>query len=78
MIAVNITGWRSGFKTISFMKLLREGSQSERKLPEAKVLVDDLLIGKPFTIFFSGRGEAEMFVKDANVLGVISGVAANG
>jgi hypothetical protein len=56
------------------MKLLREGSQSERTLPEAKFLVDDLLQGRSFIVVFPSREEAEVFVKNAADLGVVSSV----
>ena len=71
MTTVSITGWQPGFETISFMKLLREGSQSQRTLAEAKLLVDGLLRGKPFEVTFPSRGEAETFVRFAANLGVI-------
>ncbi len=72
MTTVRVTGWQPGFKTISFMKLLREGSQSERSLSEAKALVDGLLNGNAFTIDYPYREEAEAFVKSASDLGAVA------
>jgi hypothetical protein len=77
MIRVSIAGWNPGLKSISLMKLLREGSQSERTLAEAKSLVDGLLEGRSFTITFPSQREAEIFLKEATDLGVV-GTIANG
>ncbi len=74
MTNVRITAWKPGFKTISFMKLLREGSQAERSLAQAKALVDALLEGKPFTVEYPTQEEAEAFVRSASELGAVASV----
>lgn len=71
MITITTTGWRPGFNTVSFIKLLRQGSQSERTLAEAKSLVDGLLEGKPFVVNVDTREEAEMFERSAIDFGAV-------
>ncbi len=76
MTTVHVTGWRPGFKTISFIKLLREGSQAERSLAQAKALVDALLEGKPFVVEYPNREEAEVFVRSASEFGAVATMSA--
>jgi len=71
MPIVSVRGWKPGFKTISFMKLLREGAESPRTLAEAKSMVDGLLEGRHFTVSFARPEEAETFVKSAEDYGVV-------
>ncbi len=78
MTTVSVTAWQLGFKTISFVKLLREGSQSQRTLNEAKSMVDGLSAGKPFTVDFPDLEEAETFLKSAADLGAVAGLMNTG
>jgi hypothetical protein len=74
---VDVTGWRRDFKTISFVKLLRQGSQADRSLVEAKALVDGLLEGKHFSLRFEQEDEAAEFIGSAELLGAIASLGEN-
>jgi hypothetical protein len=72
MLIVNVVGWKPGFKTISFMRLIREQGSAARGLPEAKQLVDGLLQGKRFAMKFTTQNEASSFITQAKELGAIT------
>jgi hypothetical protein len=72
MPIINVTGWKPGFKTVSFIKLLREQGKESCGLAEAKSLVDGLLQGKPFSVSFASEQEAASFIQQANGLGAIA------
>lgn len=72
MVIVDVTGWRPGFKTVSFIKLIRQHGTESLDLAEAKSLVDRLLEGKRFSLNFASENEATSFVEQAEKLGAIT------
>jgi ribosomal protein L7/L12 len=71
MLIVDITGWRPGFKTVSFIKLIRQHGTESLDLAEAKSLVDRLLEGKRFSLNFVSENEAASFIHKAERLGAV-------
>lgn len=72
MTTINVTGWHPGFKTISFIKLLRDESAEKYGLSDAKALVDALLEGRPFSLRFEAKAQAERFIAEAKSLGAVA------
>ncbi len=62
-------GWRKGILLISLNQLLRK--YSLLTLTQAKQKLDDLLAGKPFTLYVSDAIEAADFVARASELGAL-------
>lgn len=74
MTKIAVTGWRPGFKSISFIKLVRSAGVVERSLPEAKDLIDSMIIGNPFTLEFANEEDARGFVIAAEELGATTAI----
>jgi hypothetical protein len=72
MTRIIVTGWRPGFKSISFIKLLRQAGGVSRSLPEAKDLVDNMIGGHPFALEFDDERDAAQFVAAAEELGALT------
>jgi len=73
---VILTGWKPGFKSVSFIKLLRTQGAAPRGLAEAKSLVDALLQGEQFSIDFATESEANSFIRQAESLGAVASLQA--
>jgi ribosomal protein L7/L12 len=69
MVRIDVIGWKPGFRSISFIKLMRNAGGVERGLKEAKDLVDEMIGGHPFVVQFENEQEADLFVTAANELG---------
>jgi ribosomal protein L7/L12 len=72
MVQVEVVGWRKGFLSISFIKLVREAGARKLSLAEAKALVDEMINGRKFALQFESEDEAHRFVLAAEELGAIS------
>jgi hypothetical protein len=72
MTNVEVNGWRAGFKSISFIKLIRTVGTRHLDLAQAKNLVDELILGHPFTLAFETESDAVTFVRVADELGVLA------
>lgn len=71
-MTVRVTGWDQGFRTISFIKLLRQSSLEGYGLSRAKALVDGLLEGRAFSLRFASVTQAREFVAEARKLGAFA------
>jgi hypothetical protein len=67
MIELELIGWNKGLRTVSLITAICE--YAGLALPEAKVLVEELLDGRTITIGFSGQSKMEAFRRIALQLG---------
>jgi ribosomal protein L7/L12 len=74
MTQVEVTGWKPGFKSISFIKLIRSVGLTRWSLQEAKDLVDAMIAGNPFPVQFTDGPDASEFVRAAEALGAITSI----
>jgi hypothetical protein len=71
MVQVEVIGWRKGFLSISFIKLIREAGARKLTLTEGKALVDEMINGRQFSLQFENEDEARRFVLAAGEVGAI-------
>jgi hypothetical protein len=71
MVQVEVIGWRKGFLSTSFIKLICEAGVRKLTLAEAKALVDEMINGRQFALQFESEDEARRFVLAAGEFGAI-------
>jgi len=71
-LQIEVNGWKRGFRSISFIGLIRTAGVRKLGLAEAKKLVDEMLLGRSFTMEFEGRADASRFVRAADELGAVT------
>jgi hypothetical protein len=67
MPSVRVSGWEPGLRKISLTKLLQ--MSADKDLQEAKAMVDALIEGKGFEIYFDNEGVAKTFADHVRGLG---------
>lgn len=67
-----VVGWKPGFQTISFIKLLRQSGARKMTLPDAKACLDQILAGKPLDLYFDSGQDIGAFIREAGKLGAIT------
>lgn len=67
MAALNITGWRPGFKKVKHTKVIQ--SATGLSLSAAKAITDDVLAGHPRTVTVGSQAEADALALELDALG---------
>jgi ribosomal protein L7/L12 len=71
MFRVEVVGWKKGFFSISFIRLIREAGVRKLGLAEAKCLVDGMISGSKFALDFESEEAADRFAVAAEELGAV-------
>lgn len=67
MAAVNITGWRPGFRKVEHTKSIQRATGLS--LSEAKAITDDVLAGQSRTVAVNTQAEADALAAELSALG---------